>query len=100
MGRYTPPAYFRRLGIKHPKEQSPYDRGCNPLHHGYMLNDKGEKLLCMWADCERPGHNKFHIDVIGPEPSFTITHFIFCTHEHKSLFAASHFKMGSYHPGM
>lgn len=77
------------------KDLSPKDRGCNPQHHGYMRNGQGAKLPCMWADCESPGLNKFHLDIMRGTGGFSeIEHFIFCSPLHKSLFVNSHEKLG------
>jgi hypothetical protein len=83
------PADLRKL--------SPAARGCNPSHHGYMINPaSGRALICMWADCELRGQNKYHVDVLDPDG---IHHLIFCGPFHKSLFVHSHRDMGKVAPG-
>jgi hypothetical protein len=64
-----------------------------------MLNPQKEKILCMWADCERAALNKYHYDVIKPGAFVPeITHFTFCTAVHRDMAAGSHIKLGYKHP--
>jgi hypothetical protein len=97
------PRHIPRIGAQRRnryKDLTPKDRGCNPDHKGYMLNPRGEKLLCMWADCEHPGLNKLHLDILrGAGGHSEIEHFIFCSPLHRALFINSHERMGYVRPG-
>lgn len=58
----------------------------------FVRTHTGEKIVCGWDDCQKPGHDETR--VMEPAEDGGKLIYLFCSDRHKLLFVNSHQKRG------
>jgi len=54
----------------------------------YVRTHTGEKIVCCWDDCQRPGHDEIKVQLQHENKEWW--NYLFCTERHKQMFVNSH----------